>query len=130
VHRGAVLRNPATLNQPIKGKAATGVESIVNRKSWHDLFPSDHRGRFISTPREEPSLVVGFGECDERDAQFESPCAQRVFLQVSDEALGDAIVLWFAPFIDRHCKPLVPIQFTVARCFDPLFSELLAVRPC
>src|ERR1700674_5634551 len=50
--------------------------------------------------RDEPGLVVALGECDERGAQllngFECPHPQQVFLQGSDEALGDAIALGFA----------------------------------
>jgi hypothetical protein len=51
-------------------------------------------------PRDEPSFVVAVGECDERGAQllngFECPHPQQVFLEGSNEALGDAIALGFA----------------------------------
>ena len=50
-------------------------------------------------PRDEPGFIVAPGECDELGAQsldcFERPHPEQVFLQGSDEALGDAIALEF-----------------------------------
>ena len=51
-------------------------------------------------PRDEPSFIVAPGECDELGAQFldgfERPHPEQVFLQGSDEALGNAIALGLA----------------------------------
>ena len=51
-------------------------------------------------PRYEPGFIVAPGECDELGAQFldcfERPHPEQVFLQGSDEALGDAVALGLA----------------------------------
>ena len=85
-----LLRRPR-----VRWLRASGQSQFV---AWFAPRPS--RAFCIHAARNEPSFIVAPGECDELGAQLlnalKRPHPEQVFLQGSDEALGDAIALGFA----------------------------------
>ena len=65
-----------------------------------DLNGADLGRRPVAVPLDDPALVVGLLERDERQAQLldgvETPDPEQVFLQHPDEALGAAVAFGLA----------------------------------